>query len=152
VGRIAGGESINIVPSHCEIEVERRVVPGEDTTAARREVIDWLEREVPFAVEHVEPWLSSHPLPDTQNRDLGQRLSDISNSVCGRGHQVGVPFGTHASRTAAAGVPSVVIGPGDIAQAHTKDEWIDVSELNAAAEIYRRFAGGLPPASPAADQ
>lgn len=52
---------------------------------------------------------------------------------------IGVPFGTHASRIELAGVPSVVFGPGDIAQAHTKDEWIAVEQLNKATEIYELF-------------
>jgi len=41
---------------------------------------------------------------------------------------------------AAVGLPSVVFGPGSIAQAHTKDEWIAVDDLTKAAEIYYRFA------------
>jgi len=41
---------------------------------------------------------------------------------------------------AAAGVPSVVFGPGSIQQAHTKDEWIEISQLERAADVYYRFA------------
>jgi acetylornithine deacetylase len=52
---------------------------------------------------------------------------------------IGVPFGTHASRVAAIGIPAVVFGPGDIAQAHTKDEWIAVDELQKATDIYYHF-------------
>ena len=55
-------------------------------------------------------------------------------------HQVlGVPFGTDASKLA-AGVPSVVFGPGDIAQAHTRDEWVLLDEVEQASEILYRFA------------
>ena len=60
-------------------------------------------------------------------------------SVVGPRQVIGVPYGTHASRFARAGVPSVVLGPGDIAQAHTKDEWIEISQLEQAAEIYFQF-------------
>ena len=52
---------------------------------------------------------------------------------------IGVAYGTHASRISAAGVPSVVFGPGDIAQAHTVNEWIDIGQLRQAAEVYFRF-------------
>ena len=51
-----------------------------------------------------------------------------------------VPYGTDASTIAEAGIPSVVFGPGDIAQAHTKDEWIELDQLEPAAEILFRFA------------
>jgi acetylornithine deacetylase len=44
-------------------------------------------------------------------------------------------YGTNASIFAAAGVPSVVFGPGSIAQAHTADEWIDLDEVDEAARI-----------------
>ncbi|MCX7028677.1 MAG: M20/M25/M40 family metallo-hydrolase [Spirochaetes bacterium] len=47
-----------------------------------------------------------------------------------------MPYGTDASKLAEAGLPSVVLGPGDIAQAHTIDEWIEIAELEHAVEIY----------------
>jgi acetylornithine deacetylase len=60
-------------------------------------------------------------------------------AVVGPRETIGVPYGTHASRFARADVPSVVFGPGNIAQAHTKDEWIEISQLDQAAEIYFQF-------------
>jgi acetylornithine deacetylase/succinyl-diaminopimelate desuccinylase-like protein len=60
---------------------------------------------------------------------------------------MGVPYGTNASRTSATGVPSMVFGPGSIYQAHTSDEWILISELREAAEIYFDFcANAVQPA------
>ena len=55
----------------------------------------------------------------------------------------GVPYGTDAGPLARAGIPSIVFGPGDIAQAHTKDEWVDLDEVRAAAEIYFRMARSI---------
>jgi len=55
-----------------------------------------------------------------------------------------VPFGTHAAYTSGAGVPSVVFGPGSIAQAHTKDEFIEIDQLQKAAEIYYRVCADPP--------
>jgi acetylornithine deacetylase len=62
------------------------------------------------------------------------------NSVVGKHRVDAVPYGTDASTLAEAGIPSVVFGPGDIAQAHTCDEWIDLAEVDQAAEILYRFA------------
>jgi acetylornithine deacetylase len=53
-----------------------------------------------------------------------------------------VPYGTDASALADAGIPSVVFGPGDIAQAHTCDEWVSLAEVEQASEILYRFAVG----------
>ena len=51
-----------------------------------------------------------------------------------------MPYGTDASTIAEAGIPAVVFGPGDIAQAHTKDEWVELTQVDQAAEILYRFA------------
>jgi acetylornithine deacetylase len=57
---------------------------------------------------------------------------------------IAVPYGTDASTIAQAGVPAVVFGPGDIAQAHTCDEWVSLDEVEQASEIlYRLACGGL---------
>ena len=56
---------------------------------------------------------------------------------------MGVPFGTDAGPLSEAGTPCVVFGPGDIAQAHTKDEWIDLEELKLAADAYFEIASTL---------
>ena len=87
------------------------------------------------------PWSRAPALPDSENGPW----PPIACCVRWRGPRTGARksaflYGTHASRLAAVGVPSVVFGPGSIAQAHTKDEWIAISELNEAAEIYYRFA------------
>jgi acetylornithine deacetylase/succinyl-diaminopimelate desuccinylase-like protein len=56
------------------------------------------------------------------------------------GGKIGVPFGTDAAPIAAAGVPSIVFGPGSIDQAHTADEWLPLDQLEAASEALYRFA------------
>jgi acetylornithine deacetylase len=53
-----------------------------------------------------------------------------------------VPFGTDAAILSAAGVPTIVFGPGSIAQAHTADEFIEIEELQFATEIFYRIASG----------
>jgi acetylornithine deacetylase len=52
-----------------------------------------------------------------------------------------VPYGSDASKLSVLGhIPSIVLGPGDIAQAHTADEWVPVAEVVQAAEIYAQAA------------
>ena len=55
----------------------------------------------------------------------------------------GVPYGTDAGPLAESGLPSLVLGPGDIAQAHTEDEWIDLDQLRAAVDVYHEIALAL---------
>jgi succinyl-diaminopimelate desuccinylase len=138
VGRIGGGASVNTVPDDCWIEIDRRIIPGEEGADARGEVIAELE-SLPFPVQHDEPWIVGFALSDDENQSLSSALLDAIARTVGPRRAVGVSYGTHASRTARAGIPSVVFGPGNIAQAHTEDEWIEIEQLRQAAEVYYEF-------------
>ncbi len=145
VGLIHGGISVNTVPDKCTIEICRRVLPGERAVDARQHVVDWLARRPELAalgtgVENEAPFIAGFSLSDEKNGALAERLGEVSQARTGRGRKIGVPYGTDASRIAAADVPSVVFGPGDIAQAHTCDEWLPLEELPQAAEVLYEFA------------
>ena len=141
VGTIHGGISVNTVPDRATIEIDRRVMPGEDPTAAYGHVLDYLHSQcLGFEIEHESPYLETAGLSDDMNESLASAMARSVHAVTGRAETIGVPFGTNAATYAAAGVPSVVFGPGDIAQAHTADEWISLDQLKAASEIYYRFA------------
>jgi len=139
VGRIEGGISVNTVPDWCAVEIDRRVVPGEDGWRVMDDVMAWLRGKLDFPVEFLPPWIVGMSLPDHDNGPLADELLERITELAGPRRKVGVPYGTHASRIAASGVPSVVFGPGDIAQAHTVDEWIEIEQLRLATEVYYRF-------------
>jgi acetylornithine deacetylase len=71
----------------------------------------------------------------------GSRIAEVAAQACanvaGTGKYTGAPWGTDASQL--EGIPCVVIGPGSMAQAHTSNEFIDISELDKAVEIYRQI-------------
>ena len=138
VGLIGGGVSVNTVPDACTIEVDRRIIPGEDADKARAEVTKELE-SLPFAVESDPPYLVGFALSDEDNQELSKALLETIARTIGPQQAVGVAYGTHASRTGRVGIPSVVFGPGSIAQAHTKDEWIEIEQLRQAADVYYEF-------------
>jgi acetylornithine deacetylase ArgE len=144
VGRITGGVSPNTVPDSCRIEIDRRLIPGENPAAAVADLDAFLGTypgvDFPFAAS--EPRLACPPLSPANSGELVGRLGRAIDAVVGRHEVHAVPYGTDASTLSGAGVPAVVFGPGDIAQAHTKDEWIDLGQLDPAAEILFRFACG----------
>jgi acetylornithine deacetylase len=144
VGRIEGGTSVNTVPDRCRVEVDRRLIPGEDPMAAPGQLTAYLRDEakldVPF--EASPPWLHCPSLSPDRSAEVIARLGAAVDSVRGKHEVCAVPYGTDASTIALGGVPSVVFGPGDIAQAHTCDEWVDLAELEAASEVLYRFAIG----------
>jgi acetylornithine deacetylase len=142
VGRIEGGESVNVVPDWCEVEVDRRMIPGEAPANCLREAHDWLSAQLGEAsgFEFIPPWVQMPPMPVSAS-DWIEPLSAAIEAATGRTPAVrGVPFGTDAGPLSAQGTRCVVFGPGDIAQAHTKDEWVDLNQVALGAEAYFRIA------------
>jgi acetylornithine deacetylase len=141
VGRIEGGVSVNTVPDDCVIEVDRRLLPGEKPTDAPRDLDEFLRRhsaiDFPFDSEPI--WLACPALAPNGSDPIKNRLGSAINAVLGSHQVIAVPFGTDGSTIAEAGIPAVVFGPGDIAQAHTCDEWIDIKQMEQAEEILWRL-------------
>ena len=145
VGRIEGGQSVNVVPDGCEIEVDRRLIPGEDEETAREvrglpgDRLGDLDR-----VEFLPPFVDDAPalagrdepvLPGPRGDRPGPRPALPGRSAS---HTAPTP-----ARSARPGLPSLVIGPGDIAQAHTKDEWVELDQVRLAVEVYFEIAREL---------
>jgi acetylornithine deacetylase len=138
LGTIRGGAGVNLVPDLAVLEVERRVLPGESPVAARDEVIARIAAACEAAtVEHDPPFLESAGLADASaDRAAAAWIESLAAAVRvggAGGRRTAARYGTNASVFAEAGVPSVVFGPGSIAQAHTADEWIELAQVDAAA-------------------
>ncbi len=136
---IRGGEQVNIIPARCEIQVDRRTVPGEDGDAVLAELEEHLARlraEDPgLQVELVDPIV--HPTFDpTTNRSWSAAVGRTLERLGLPSDGIGVPYGSDASAFARVGIPAVVLGPGDIAQAHAADEWLELDQLGQAVGVY----------------
>lgn len=141
VGSIRGGTQPNIVPDFCEISVDRRTIPGESNAKVIRELrsllrANGLTAEVIDDKSAVPCWPMETnvklPLVRTLMQTIGQRSA------------LGVRFFSDASVFAHGGTPAVLFGPGDIAQAHTADEWISLRSLERATDLLTKFLRGLP--------
>ena len=145
VGRIEGGQSVNIVPDACAIEIDRRMIPGETSPGCIEQVRSFLADRLGDlnGVEFDPPWVRM-PALDTKIGDWVAPLLDAVKAATGRTPElIGVPFGTDAGPLGAAGIPGIVFGPGDIAQAHTRDEWVELDQVRQAAEAYYQIALAL---------
>jgi acetylornithine deacetylase len=142
VGLIQGGISVNVVPDHCSIEIDRRTLPGEDERAAWQQAMEAVTKELrpEIRLEIDEPHQVTAALQHDGNQQLAQRVSRAARAAGGPGRSIGVPYGTDAPAFASAGIPTVVFGPGSIAQAHTVDEWIEIQQLQDAVESYYLLA------------
>jgi acetylornithine deacetylase len=146
IGLISGGTGVNIVPERCAIQVDIRLLPGQDWRATYDEIqtfvrtrcqqvpdVRW-QFDEPSVVDPSFELPANHPLVQTACALRGQPEPDV------------VFFSCDASKIAARSVPVIVLGPGDIAQAHTVDEFIALADLEAGTEAYVRLAQALMPA------
>lgn len=148
VSVIRGGLQVNMVPDECVIEIDRRTVPGETQAQVLAQVDAVLNelraRHPTFRIERDVPTVTDFPLYTPSNSLVAQLARAACRAVRGRADFGAVPFGTDASKLSElAHIPSIVLGPGDIAQAHTADEWVELKQVVQAAEIYAQVAVGL---------
>jgi acetylornithine deacetylase/succinyl-diaminopimelate desuccinylase-like protein len=131
VGTISGGSKINIVPDRCRIEVDCRIVPGMDTEEFRSRIESELRSVAPDVAVRLQRY--SSPLDTDESlpwvRRLGERARGFTTA----------PWFSDASVLSSPQCPAVCIGPGSIAQAHTKDEFILLSDLEEGAEFFCRW-------------
>ncbi len=142
VGRIYGGQSVNIVPDRCTIEIDRRLLPDESPQQAWEHCLRYLLGcfTQPDRLEQEPPWPPIPGLSDQANSELAAKLSGLVTEVTGKDCQrIGVPYTTNAGFYTQAGVPTVVFGPGSIQQAHTSDEWIALDQVEQAAQVFYRL-------------
>jgi acetylornithine deacetylase len=138
-----GGTVLNIVPDLCTFDFEFRSIAADsldallaEVTAFARETLEPEMRKVSaesgidFEVKSGFPGLDTPP--DADIALLAKRLAD-------RNDHGKVAYGTEAGLFDAGGVPTVVIGPGSIDQAHKADEFIAASELRRCGAFISRL-------------
>jgi acetylornithine deacetylase/succinyl-diaminopimelate desuccinylase family protein len=139
VGKISGGAQPNIVPDHCVIAIDRRTLPGETEISVRQEIAALLKSK------HLSANISSAKSVPCLSLETDSKLPLVREFLrsVGQSRPVGVDYFCDAAVLSAGGIPSVVFGPGDIAQAHTADEWISLSELEGGKNLLFKFLSSL---------
>ena len=143
VGRIEGGVQVNFVPDRCSIEIDRRLLPNEDVANVLNQYQQLLDRlrinNPTFNVRMEPPMLVDGCLDTPIDCDAARLSSQLLTELGLSGQLGGVPFGSDASKLSKAGIPSLIIGPGNIDQAHAAVEFVDLGQVAAAHEFYRQF-------------
>ncbi|MEY4305805.1 MAG: acetylornithine deacetylase [Pseudomonadota bacterium] len=142
VGMIEGGTAHNITAADCRFAVEMRVVPGEDIAVHEAAFVAEAKR-LDAAMKTVRPEAGVHldrffgvpglvPEAEGAAEALARRLTgDNAVGV--------VSYGTEAGQFQEAGYSAIVCGPGDIAQAHQPDEFLEISEFEAGQRFMERL-------------
>jgi len=144
---IQGGTAINIVPGHCVMEWECRTIPADEASGIPESIMDFARNEIlpgmrskrdEAAIEFEQ--ISTTLGLDTDDGHPLVQLAQSLNCDAGNSRRVQhVDFGSEAGLFDQAGIPSVVIGPGSIEQAHKPDEYVEMTQLAACG----RFVSGL---------
>ncbi len=144
IGQITGGDAINIIARECLLNWEFRPIPGSDPARIIARVEAWVKDELLPRMQATDPSCSIEnicefvvPPLDAPDGSVAELLAREATGLNSTGT---VAFVTEASLFADAGVPAIVCGPGDIAQAHQLDEFIEVSQLDACLGFLERIA------------
>jgi acetylornithine deacetylase len=87
------------------------------------------------------------PLPPAEDDTLLNTIQKVLVACGVNPEPIGVPYATDAGDLGSSGIPTIVLGPGDIAQAHTKDEWIAIEQLHKGVEVYQQIMATPPSCS-----
>ena len=143
ISTIAGGVQVNVVPAACRAMVDRRMLPGEDPMNVWAAFVELLSGMPAITVE--EPYAAEAGV-ESESRAPIVRAAAAACEKLGRNQLIGVPYSTDAAAYAPLGRDFVVLGPGDIAQAHSNREYVELAEVLACAGLYedvvREFAAG----------
>jgi acetylornithine deacetylase/succinyl-diaminopimelate desuccinylase-like protein len=132
---ISGGQALNVVPDRCQVHVNRRAVPGENPPEIAAALYKLGRRAcpLPLTMTTIHELSAFYQPPDTPWIKRLSAWSGIEPAT--------VSYGTNASGYEGLAHETVIFGPGSIDQAHRDVEWVEVSQLEKAAEIYARWWG-----------
>jgi acetylornithine deacetylase/succinyl-diaminopimelate desuccinylase family protein len=141
VGTIQGGTKINIVPDRCEIEVDRRMLPGEkkeEVLEKMKETLDSLQSQDPFFRYRMEEIDFAEPCEVNPEEEIVKTAVDAIQEVTGKKPPLRAFSGFTDSRfyVNQCHIPTLIFGPGEVDQSHTTDESVEVEALVQAARIY----------------
>ena len=140
IGSIHGGHAANIVPNEAHLSMDRRLLPGEDEISFRAELEMTLYENNIAGVEVTECRVEKPALHTAHDHPCVQRCLYELTEANLPNEPGAAAFGTDGGVLAQHGIPSVVWGPGSIAQAHTEREFVDQDQVEAMTSL---FAGLL---------
>ncbi|MEH3062823.1 acetylornithine deacetylase [Methylobacterium sp. D54C] len=143
VGTIQGGTARNILAKECRFLWEYRGLPDLDPAEIPRLFAAEVERVTRERLNRYGAFGRIETLEEVDIPGLAPEPGSAAERLClrlaGRNHTVAVPYATEAGRFQAAGLPTVVCGPGDIAQAHQPDEFITLDALGQGEHFLREL-------------
>ena len=143
---ISGGTRQNTIPESCQVLIDRRLLPGETSEKADRElegILKALKGQIPeLDVEKVETVVSTVPSETGHEASIVKSALKALSKITGNSE---APSGFNAGCDMSklnilCGIPTIIFGPGSLANAHAPDEFVKTYELETAALFYEELA------------
>jgi len=134
---IHGGVQVNFVPDWCEIEIDRRLLPGETPADVLAGYTSMLAGLADVTME--PPMLVDEAFETPPDSPVAQIASTVLREMGLNGELAGVPYGSDASKLSRHGVPSIIFGPGSIDRAHAAVEYVECDQVRRAETFYRQL-------------
>ncbi len=143
VTTIAGGQATNIIPAECKIGFGIRVLPGFDVASIERRLLEFFEGACLPEMRAVAPeadirMTKINSVPPFAAHENSDAVS-LALQLTGSNKTYAVSYATEAGLFQDSGSQAVVCGPGDIAQAHTANEWIDEAQIALCTQFLERL-------------
>jgi len=142
-GVISGGIAANIVPALCEFTFQVRNLPTIDVNRIIKQIEDYAMNElVPRMKAENEVGdirfskIAVAPALDESEQDA---ITELVRALTADQTRRKVAYGTEAGLFKAAGIPSIICGPGDIEQAHKANEFVSLEQLSECDRFLKRF-------------
>jgi acetylornithine deacetylase len=143
VGMIHGGTALNIIPNRCEVRFEYRTMPGEDSAFVVNQIRGYVSevllpafrRQQPDVDITVEETGRGEPMMTPE----GSEIEALALELTGEQRSGAAPYYTEGAIYNAAGIPTVICGPGDIDQAHRPNEFITEAQLSKGLPFLGRL-------------
>jgi acetylornithine deacetylase len=142
VGTISGGTALNIIPKDCEFVFEFRFLPFDDPEQLLSEIENYAKRFVPeMHAVTVDAGIRFEQLSELPGFDAGgtSKIAELGRRCSAANGERKVSFASEASLFHNAGIPTILCGPGNIAQAHQPDEWIALEQIARCEAFMHRL-------------
>jgi acetylornithine deacetylase len=143
VGTINGGQAVNIVPDRCEIMWECRVLPGTDAATVEADFRRFADEEVlpSLRVRAPDASITTEVLADIPALDPAgnESAATLVGSLAGLDQLASVSYATDGAAIQLAGLPTVVVGPGSMAQGHRPDEYVEIEQLEQCSALLEKL-------------
>jgi len=143
-GVIRGGTALNVIPHECTFDFEFRYLPGDDPDRLLQEFRDYVNNrlEPEMRALHAAAGFIIEPLSGIPVLDTGPESEVVAlvQELAGNSEIGKVSFGTEGSQFQRAGIPTVICGPGSIAQAHKPNEYVEIEQIGRCDGFLRRLA------------